>query len=132
MNRANGGRLAGWSACLAVLVLVSAVHAGARPAPNGFADLAERLSPAVVNISTSHVLDPQDMEIPGLPEDSPLNDFFEEFLEQQRRDGPQRVQSLGSGFVIDPDGIVITNNHVIDGADRIEITFIDGITLPAV
>lgn len=132
MNRANGGKLAGWGACLAALILFSAVHAVARPAPNGFADLAERLSPAVVNISTSHVLNPREMEIPGLPEDSPLNDFFEEFLEQQRRGGPQRVQSLGSGFVIDPDGIVITNNHVIDGADRIEITFIDGTTLPAV
>jgi serine protease Do len=66
-----------------------------------------------------------------VPEDSPLNDFFDEFLEQQQGGRPQRVQSLGSGFVIDPDGIVITNNHVIDGADRIEVTFIDGTTLPA-
>ncbi|MEQ9527596.1 MAG: DegQ family serine endoprotease [Parvibaculaceae bacterium] len=103
----------------------------ARSAPDSFADLAERLSPAVVNISTSQVLDPREMEIPGVPEDSPLNDFFDEFLEQQQGGRPQRVQSLGSGFVIDPDGIVITNNHVIDGADRIEVTFIDGTTLPA-
>ena len=103
----------------------------ARGMPNSFADLAERLSPAVVNISTSQVLDPREMEIPGVPEDSPLNDFFDEFLEQQQGARPQRVQSLGSGFVIDPDGIVITNNHVIDGADRIEVTFTDGTTLPA-
>lgn len=105
--------------------------AAARGAPDSFADLAERLSPAVVNISTSQVLDPGDMAIPGVPEDSPLNDFFDEFMEQQQGARPQRVQSLGSGFVIDPKGIVITNNHVIEGADKIEVTFIDGTTLPA-
>ena len=105
--------------------------AAARGAPDSFADLAERLSPAVVNISTSQVLDPGDMAIPGVPEDSPLNDFFDEFMEQQQGPRPQRVQSLGSGFVIDPKGIVITNNHVIEGADKIEVTFIDGTTLPA-
>lgn len=132
MNPASGGKAAWWGICLAVLILFSAMQATARPAPNGFADLAERLSPAVVNISTSQVLAPRDLEIPGLPEDSPLKDFFDEFLEQQRRGGPQRVQSLGSGFVIDPSGIVITNHHVIDGADRIEVTFTDGTTLPAV
>lgn len=103
----------------------------ARGAPDSFADLAERLSPAVVNISTSQVLKPGDMAIPGVPEDSPLNDFFDEFMEQQQGPRPQRVQSLGSGFVIDPKGIVITNNHVIEGADKIEVTFIDGTTLPA-
>ncbi|WP_293211696.1 DegQ family serine endoprotease [Parvibaculum sp.] len=113
------------------LAAVIVFPAFARGAPDSFADLAERLSPAVVNISTSQVLDPRKMEIPGVPEDSPLNDFFDEFLEQQQGGRPQRVQSLGSGFVIDPDGIVITNNHVIDGADRIEVTFIDGTTLPA-
>ncbi|MBX3509030.1 MAG: DegQ family serine endoprotease [Parvibaculum sp.] len=132
MIPARGGNTAWWGICLAALVLFSAVQASARPAPNGFADLAERLSPAVVNISTSQVLAPRDMEIPGLPEDSPLKDFFDEFLEQQRRGGPQRVQSLGSGFVIDPSGVVVTNNHVIEGADRIEVTFTDGTTLPAV
>ena len=105
--------------------------AAARGAPDSFADLAARLSPAVVNISTSQVLDPGDMAIPGVPEDSPLNDFFDEFMEQQQGVRPQRVQSLGSGFVIDPKGIVITNNHVIEGADKIEVTFIDGTTLPA-
>jgi serine protease Do len=131
MNPAHCVKAARLGFCLALLMLFTAAQAGARPAPNGFADLAERLSPAVVNISTSQVLAPRDLEIPGLPEDSPLRDFFDEFLEQQRRGGPQRVQSLGSGFVIDPAGIVITNHHVIDGADRIEVTFIDGTTLPA-
>lgn len=115
----------------ALFVVFIALPAEARGAPDSFADLAERLSPAVVNISTSQVLDPGDMAIPGVPEDSPLNDFFDEFMEQQQGARPQRVQSLGSGFVIDPKGIVITNNHVIEGADKIEVTFIDGTTLPA-
>lgn len=116
---------------LSVLAPVSALPAFARAAPESFADLAERLSPAVVNISTSQVLQPGDMSIPGVPPDSPLNDFFDEFLEQQQGGRPQRVQSLGSGFVIDADGVVITNNHVIEGADKIEVTFTDGTTLPA-
>ncbi|ABS64070.1 protease Do [Parvibaculum lavamentivorans DS-1] len=115
----------------AVLISLPPLPAFAQGAPNSFADLAERLSPAVVNISTSQVLSPGDMAIPSIPPESPLNDFFEEFLEQQESMRPQRVQSLGSGFVIDPDGIVITNNHVIEGADRIEVTFTDGTTLPA-
>ncbi|MEQ8268280.1 MAG: Do family serine endopeptidase [Parvibaculum sp.] len=115
----------------ALLVLSPVTSASARGAPDSFADLAERLSPAVVNISTSQVLDPADMEIPGVPPDSPLNEFFEEFLKQQQGARPQRVQSLGSGFVIDPDGIIITNNHVIEGADKIEVIFTDGTTLPA-
>ncbi|PKQ06986.1 MAG: serine protease [Alphaproteobacteria bacterium HGW-Alphaproteobacteria-11] len=102
----------------------------AQNAPDSFADLAERLSPAVVNISTSQVLDPGRRAVPGVPEDSPLHDFFRDFMEQQGQQ-PQRVQSLGSGFFIDPSGIVVTNNHVIDGADKIEVVMIDGTTLPA-
>lgn len=104
----------------------------ANSASGNFAELAEQLSPAVVNISISQMVAPQPLDIPGIPEDSPLNNFFEEFFEQQMNAGPQRVQSLGSGFLIDPSGVVITNNHVIEGADRIEITFTDGTTLPAI
>ena len=125
--------ISAFAALLAVLIVAPGVSpAVARGAPDSFADLAERLSPAVVNISTSQVLDPGNMAIPGVPEDSPLNDFFDEFMEQQQGQArPQRVQSLGSGFLIDPKGIVVTNNHVIEGADKIEVTFIDGTTLPA-
>src|SRR5690606_34965681 len=100
-------------------------------ASGNFAELAEQLSPAVVNISISQVIAPQSLEIPGIPEDSPLNNFFDEFFEQQMKAGPQRVQSLGSGFLIDPSGVVIPNNHVIEGADSIEITSTDAKTLPA-
>ena len=114
----------------AAFLTVFAATAQAQGAPDSFADLAERLSPAVVNISTSQVLGSERQAIPGVPEDSPLNDFFKDFMEQQGQ-RPQRVQSLGSGFVIDPAGVIITNNHVIDGADRIEVVFMDGTTLPA-
>ena len=110
--------------------LAFAPSAQAQNAPDSFADLAERLSPAVVNISTSQVLDPGRRTVPGVPEDSPLHDFFRDFMEQQGQQ-PQRVQSLGSGFFIDPSGIVVTNNHVIDGADEIEVAPGVGTTLPA-
>ena len=129
IRRARREVLRGAAAVFLILPLVMSA-ADARSAPDSFADLAERLSPAVVNISTSQVLDAARRSIPGVPEDSPLNDFFKEFMEQQGQ-RPQRVQSLGSGFVIDPSGIVITNNHVIDGADKIEVVFTDGTTLPA-
>jgi serine protease Do len=109
--------------------------ANARGAPDSFADLAERLSPAVVNISTSQTVSGRQAgrpPVPGLPEGSPFEDFFEDFLERQGRQGaPRRVQSLGSGFVISADGYVITNNHVIDGADEIKVIFADGESLPA-
>tara|TARA_R110002110_G_scaffold3104_7_gene15906 strand:+ start:24519 stop:25982 length:1464 start_codon:yes stop_codon:yes gene_type:complete len=113
------------------LAVFAVSPAFARGAPDSFAELAEKLSPAVVNISTSQMLDSGKMNIPGVPEDSPLNDFFDEFLDQRQEGLPQRVQSLGSGFVIDPDGIVVTNNHVVEGADKIEVIFTDGTTLPA-
>lgn len=114
---------------------LSVTPAFARGAPESFADLAERLSPAVVNISTSQTVAGRQAgrpPVPGLPEGSPFEDFFEDFLERQGRQGaPRRVQSLGSGFVIDAEGYVITNNHVIDGADEIKVIFADGESLPA-
>ena len=115
---------------LALVLTLGAVDA--RPAPDGFADLAERLMPAVVNISTSQTVQQRRSRGPGAP---PFNDFFEEFF-NQRRGGPsqpesRKVSSLGSGFVVDPKGIIITNNHVIEEADEITINFADGSKLPA-
>ncbi len=108
---------------------------GADPPPSDFADLAERLSSAVVNISTSQTLrrnnDRERRNIPQLPEDSPLQDFFDNFLDRGDRT-PRRVTSLGSGFIIDLEGHVVTNNHVIVDADEIEVILNDGTTtLPA-
>jgi serine protease Do len=128
-----------------------ATPATARSTPDGFADLAERLSPAVVNISTVQAArGPQGQapggrgpEVPQFPPGSPFEEFFREFFDRQQRgdrnqpnqpnQGPQqrRPTSLGSGFIIDPTGYVVTNNHVIDGADEITVTLADDTKLTA-
>ncbi|MFD0387813.1 trypsin-like peptidase domain-containing protein [Tistrella bauzanensis] len=90
--------------------------------------LAEQVMPAVVNISTT-----QEVERPGgpqglpfdLPENSPFRQFFEPFMQNAPRDAPRVVNALGSGFIIDPDGYVVTNNHVIDSATEIKVTLED-------
>ncbi|MEL6504340.1 MAG: DegQ family serine endoprotease [Pseudomonadota bacterium] len=111
-------------------------------APASVADLADSLIGAVVNISTSQNVkgtgnrSGRGAQRPRVPEGSPFQDFFDEFFRQQERTprqrrSPRRVQSLGSGFVIDPEGIIITNNHVIADADEITIEFTDGSELIA-
>ncbi len=110
-----------------LLIIVTGTAAIAQRFPSeGFADLNERLSPAVVNISTAQRLGDDDGNLPDFPEGSPLERFNEFF-----GDAPRIANSLGSGFIIDPSGLVVTNNHVIDGADEIEVTLVDGRTLPA-
>ena len=108
--------------------LLFAASAQARPVPDGFSELTKRLSPAVVNISTSQNVDIPD-NIPAFPEGSPLerfNDFF------GRRNNSGRIsKSLGSGFVIDADGHIVTNNHVIENSDLIEVVFPNGDTYDA-
>ncbi|WP_244631024.1 Do family serine endopeptidase [Aureimonas sp. ME7] len=102
--------------------------------PASVADLADRLLGAVVNISTSQKVEGgQAQPTPPLsaPEGSPLQEFFDDLLKGGEGDGSNRVQSLGSGFVIDPAGIVITNNHVIADADEITVNFADGSQLDA-
>lgn len=102
---------------LCLFVLVSPARAADRP--DSFADLAERLSPAVVNISTSTVIkDDNGPSLPRFPEGSPFEDFFKEFEDKGQS---RRTQSLGSGFIIDASGIVVTNNHVIENADKISV-----------
>ena len=72
--------------------------------------------------------------MPQVPEGSPFQDFFDEFFKGQGGEGGNRqrtVNSLGSGFVIDPAGFIVTNNHVIEGADDIEVNFANGTKLKA-
>jgi len=104
----------------------------ARGAPDSFADLAQTLSPTVVNISTTQTLrrPGAGQTLPDVPPGSPLEDFFKDFLENGQP-APRRVTSLGSGFVLDPSGIIVTNNHVIEGADAVTVIFNDGTSLPA-
>ncbi len=113
------------------LLIAMTVQSHARSAPDSFADLAEKLLPAVVNISTTQTVDSAHGQLPqGVP------DFFREFFERRGGQAPQPRQrqatSLGSGFVIDSDkGLVITNNHVIQGADEIKIILQDNTALDA-
>ena len=104
-------------------------------APESFADLAERVSPAVVNITTTTLVATSTDNRPILPEGSPFEEFFRDFLDRQGQgDGAprqRRSQALGSGFVISEDGYIVTNNHVIDGADEIQVEFTDGSVLDA-
>ena len=104
----------------------------AKIADNSFADIVEDLMPMVVNISTTQKLISQQKQIenllPQLPKDSPFRFFFREFLEEgQKKPGKQKkLSSLGSGFIISADGYIVTNNHVVDKADIIDIKFHDG------
>merc|ERR1711916_190278 len=100
---------------------------GARATPESFSDLARQLMPSVVNISTSQRV--IEAGLPEFPQGSPMERFNDLFGRDD--DGFQRTSSLGSGFVIDESGHVVTNNHVIEGADEIEVGFSDGRTYPA-
>ncbi len=110
-------------------------QAQARQVPReGFADLVERLAPAVVNISTTQPVERsrrfmQRREMPGTPFDELFRDFFER--RGSPRSEPREVQSLGSGFVIDASGYIVTNNHVVGEASEIQVNFDSGLTLPA-
>lgn len=103
--------------------------------PGSFAGLAEDLLGSVVNISTSQAVGRSEtMPSPQIPPGSPFEEFFEEFFDRQTPEGEQRqqrVSSLGSGFVIDPSGIIVTNHHVIAEADEIIANFANGARLSA-
>jgi len=128
---------------LPIAAAVPLAPAEARAAPDSFADLAQQLLPAVVNISSSTSVQARSggPEIPMFPPGSPFEQFFKDFLDRNRPGGRQgqreapaperKMQSLGSGFIIDPSGLVVTNNHVIDGADEITVTLQDNTSLKA-
>jgi serine protease Do len=135
------------SVVAAFLVVVPATLASrpavARPAPDSFADLAAKLLPSVVNISTTQTLksdrgrEHAGPEIPQFPPGSPFEEFFKDFFEHGMPKGgrpeaqPRKATSLGSGFIIDPAGYVVTNNHVIADADEITVILHDDTNLKA-
>jgi serine protease Do len=114
----------------AILVLAWSSAAQARSAPDSFADMVEKLLPTVVNIQTSQTIE-------GGQSDQ-FEEFFKEFFERRGEQGeppPQqrrRGSSLGSGFIIDPSGYIVTNHHVIAEADEVEVVLSDGTSLDAV
>jgi serine protease Do len=115
-----------WLALITLLAaLLAAGTAFARPAPDSFADLAEKLLPGVVNVSST-----QKAEKTGA--DDELDQFFKEFFDKQSKPSQQRrAMSLGSGFVIDPAGYIVTNNHVIADAEAIKVRLHDDTELDA-
>ncbi len=113
---------------LGLLVLAWASAVQARSAPDSFADMVEKLLPTVVNIQTSQTLEGGQAE--------QFEEFFKEFFERRGEPGeppPQRRRgsSLGSGFIIDPSGYIVTNHHVIADADEVEVVLSDGTSLEA-
>jgi serine protease Do len=133
--------LARHSAALAALlaaILILPLRPAAARGPDNIADVAEQVIDAVVNISTSQKVDARVTGMPDLPPGSPMEEFFDEFFKNRRGQGgdgqeraPRRVNSLGSGFIIDTSGLVVTNNHVIADADEINVILNDGTKLPA-
>ena len=105
----------------------------AQNGPRSVAPIAEKLIDAVVNISTSQtVKGPQGVPLPRVPKGSPFEDLFDDFFNKKggKQQSERKVSSLGSGFVIDgKEGLVVTNNHVIEGADEIILNFHDGTKL---
>ena len=105
----------------AILFVSTILFASERP--ESFADEVEKLSPAVVNISTTTIVnDGQAMDMPQFPPGSPFEEFFKNFGDNDRQ---RKAQSLGSGFIIDDDGIVVTNYHVIENAEEIRVVLAD-------
>ena len=128
------------NAMLAMGIAALAMQSGIAhaDAPSSFADLAAKVTPAVVNIAAvEDVADnsggmPEEMPF-HFPPGSPFEEFFKHFRNGPMQDhsGKHKATALGSGFIIDPSGYIVTNNHVIDGANDIKVTTADGLQLEA-
>ena len=109
---------------VAIIIVNFSASGNTKDVPNSFADLAEKLMPSVVNISTSQTVVTRSNPFPGFefPPGSPFEDMFKDFGTPQKK----KAYALGSGFIIDSSGIIVTNNHVIKGAEDILVRIEDG------
>jgi serine protease Do len=113
----------------AFAILFFSVSVSAADRPDSFADQVEALSPAVVNISTTTIVkDGSGVDMPQFPPGSPFEEFFKNFGDNNRQ---RKAQSLGSGFIIDKEGIVVTNYHVIENAEEIRVILKDDTSFTA-
>src|SRR5579864_1160604 len=131
------GRLSLAFFAAAIVWPLLAAPAAAR-GPENISDVAEAVIDAVVNISTRQSVDMSSNAMPQLPPGSPFEEFFDEFFKNRKGQNgpgggqtPRRVNSLGSGFIIDASGLVVTNNHVIADSDDITVILNDGTSLKA-
>src|SRR5260370_502398 len=134
-----------WLGTASVLIFAPVCTQALARGPDGIADVAEKVIDAVVNISTSQTVEAKGGgegrgAMPQLPPGSPFEEFFDDFFKNRRggpggnskggdRSGdlqPRKTNSLGSGFIVDTSGIVVTNNHVIADADEINVIMNDG------
>ena len=124
-----GGGIAAWAADTTVPAAPTS-KSGTFYNEEGFSSLVEQVRPAVVNIATTEKVERQQMpQMPDFPPGSPFAELFKHFYGQQEDTGPRHA--LGSGFIIDADGTIVTNNHVIKGASKIMVTLEDGSSFPA-
>lgn len=137
---ARAGKAVGAVALSLVVLFPGAAFAQAARGPDGIADVAEKVMDAVVNIKATQKIQARNVPMPQIPPGSPFEDLFNEFFNGPGGQGgqgspsprsPQRSSSLGSGFVIDPAGVVVTNNHVIQDANEVTVVFNDGTELKA-
>ena len=113
-----------------LLILFSLTYSSTLKAyTDSFADLVENLSPAVVSIASTTIVTNNNSQnqMPQFPEGSPFDEFFKDYFDNERRNSPSQrpMTGLGSGFIIDKEGIIVTNNHVIEGADEITVIMSD-------
>ncbi len=142
-SRRRGGAFAlavalGIGAPLGLAEMTTSAPAVAQTKPSNLADLVDSVAEAVVNISATQTVEDKGADaagnMPQLPHGTPFDEMFEEFFKNHGQANPtprHKSSSLGSGFVIDPSGIVITNNHVIADANDITVIFTDGRKLKA-
>jgi len=122
------------------LVMAAPAPVNAARGPGEISDVADQVVDAVVNISATTTEQVRGLKAPGDSQNTPFDDLFDDFFNRKRQgqgDVPpqpprmRKSNSLGSGFVIDPSGVVVTNNHVVGEASDIEVIFTDGSKLKA-